>query len=705
MGGGSSNTFPGYHIFVSYVIFFTGLPDYLAQIFVAILFSSLIVVVAFLLTRKVLNESVALIVAFLVGVSEFDIDMLLWSGYPNIVTLMLIPLVFYLLLEQFRFPRLPIVIVASMLSAAIFLTHSLSTFMFIAIVLALSFFALCFPTRMDITRKDVLEWLVPLFVGGIIASPFLIQAAPIYLNLNSAVFSGGLPYIQKALLSTRLQPLNIVLPFFVCFFLYFVFSKYFHGKVIQFSTVLLTLWLIIPTALTQSYAIGLYTDYQRFLYFADLPLIIVVGLGIYLGTHLLSKGACRLLAVGRRLFKKEFSERKILRRNSQRFNQATVAVFATILILTPFLEIPTLFVTPADGFRSQSYYQVMNKPSYESLQWIQEYTPADAVFVADAWYGWWLGGAQRSTVSGVDPQFLTNQREFEPALLASRLLDTDYLVDNGLIQVRNDGGYISRHNPQVLAKMSNSYYPIPLLNFTNSETSITLLKEGNPVSVTLSDVPVTEMRMVNSSASVSICVSWVNDLLNYTEECTVYRGVRFINMTKTLSSDCPDVSFETLCLGAQTRSQLVADNNTSIDLLDPYFPVGCQLVFLSEQPAFTLADDNLTIICPLDNQSEAVVNFFVGTFEYPYYGENAQTYTARQTMFTDNLQTYIAKVSDLPLESFDYRRAITDLNASYIALRDPSQLSRFAKDPLFSLSFINEEVAIFQIHKFTLPYA
>ena len=57
-------------------------------------------VVAFLITRKVMNESVALIVAFLVAVSEYDIDMLLWSGYPNIITLMLIPLVFYLLLKK-----------------------------------------------------------------------------------------------------------------------------------------------------------------------------------------------------------------------------------------------------------------------------------------------------------------------------------------------------------------------------------------------------------------------------------------------------------------------------------------------------------------------------------------------------------------------------------------------------------------------------
>ncbi len=341
----------------------------------------------------------------------------------------------------------------------------------------------------------------------------------------------------------------------------------------------------------------------------------------------------------------------------------------------------------------------MNKPGYDSLQWIQKYTPTNSVFVADALYGWWLGGAQRPTVSGVEPQFLTNSREFEPALLASRLLDTDYLIDNGLIQVREDGGYCSRHNPQVLAKMSNSYSPIPFLNFTNSEKTITLFKDGNPVSVNLSEVPMIEMHLENSSTNASICVRWGNDLLNYTEKCTIYQGVRFMNMTETLSSNCPGISFETLSLGAQSRSHLVSDNNRSIELLDPYYPVGCQIVFPVTQPVVTFSEGNLTMLCPLNNQSEAVVNCYVGTFEYPYYGENAQTYMARQKIFVDNLQTYSVKVSDLPLDSFDYRQAIETLNASYIAIRDHSQISRFSKDPMFSLELINEEVAVFQIHK------
>jgi hypothetical protein len=117
MGGGSSVTFPGYHIFTSFVILFTGLPDYVAHALVVSLFSSLIVLVAFLITRKVWNVSAALIVALLVAVSRFDIEMLMWGGYPNVITLMLIPLAFYLFLEKTRLGRLPFLLTTSYVSS------------------------------------------------------------------------------------------------------------------------------------------------------------------------------------------------------------------------------------------------------------------------------------------------------------------------------------------------------------------------------------------------------------------------------------------------------------------------------------------------------------------------------------------------------------------------------------------------------------
>jgi hypothetical protein len=698
MGGGNSNTFPGYHIFVSCVIFFTGLPDYLAQALVAILFSSLLVMVAFLITRKVLNESIALIVAFLVGVSYYDIFILLWSGYPNIVTLMLIPLAFYLLLEKSRFSRLPRITVVSLLSAAIFLTHSLSAFMFIAIIFASVFIGFCFPRRVGVDRKGILEWLVPLFIGGLVVSPFLVQAAPIYLNLNSPMYTGGLPDIQKALLPLRLIPLEFVLPFFVCFFLYFALFKYLHVKIPKFSTILLLSWLIIPTALTQSYIVGFYMDYERFLYFADLPLIILIGTGIFLGARLLAKSSTWLLSAGRRLLPKRSAEKKILRHVNFHPSKIAVALFATILILVALFELPHFSMTPSDGFQMQAQQQVMNKPGYDAIKWIKSYTPTNSVFVADALYGWWLGGfAQRPTVSAVNPIFITNSREFEPALLATRLLDTDYLIDNGLIQIREDGGYTGNRNPEFLAKLSNSYYPLPFLNFNNSQTTITFRKSGDVTTVKLSEIYVREMCMENSSTFATIRVRWGNEFLNFTQKATVYQGVRFVNMTETVSSDNPTISFVNINFVVQTRGNVVAGNGASIELKDPYTNVAGQLIFAGAQPTVSQVSNRpLEVLFNLNSQSETKINFYVTVFEYSNLGSSSATQEGLHELFENNTKSYADKVAEFPLDAFDYQQAIADLNASYIAIRDYSQIPRFENDPVFSLLFINKEVAIFQ---------
>ena len=707
MGGGNSITFPGYHIFVANVILFTGLPDYFAQAIVAILFSTLLVFVAFLITRKLLNESVALIVAFLIAVSYYDIDILLWSGYPNIITLALIPLAFYLLLEKNRFTPLPRMAAVSLISAAIFLTHSLSTFMYIAVILATVFIAFISPNRIGISRKDLSEWLIPLFVGGLLVSPFLVQVAPVYLNLNSTVYTGGPANIQQALLSSRLLPLEYYLPFFIGFFLSFAIFKYVNKKIFQFPTVLLILWLIIPTLLTQSFVVGLYTDYQRFLYFAALPLIILIGTLIFLGARLLTRSTSWLSSFGGNVLQKRFGEGTILKYLSIHHpsKQTAETVFAIALMLIIFLQLPTVFVTPSAGLLIQSQQQVMNQPGYDAIQWIKQNTPTNSVFVSDALYGWWLGGfAQRPTVSAVDPIYITNSREFEPALLATRLLDTDYLVDNGLVQIREDGGYAANRNPEFLAKLSNSYYPFPFLNLNNSQTTITFSKSGILNTVSLSELPVKEMRLENSSTFATVSITWGNELLNFTQSETVYQGVRFVNMTEDISSDNPTVNLVNINFIAQTEGNVADENGSYIGLVDPYMNVAGQLIFTGALPSVTQTFNGpLKILYNLNTQSETEINFYVTVFEIPSPSENATTKTDLQELFTNNTKSYAQKVAEFPLDVFDYRQAITTLNASYIATRDYSQISKFAKDPMFSLQFDNKEVALFQIQKSDPP--
>ena len=682
MGGGTSNTFPGYHIFTAALLSFTSLPDYLAEAFSVIIFSTLTVTVTFLLTRKILNESIALITAFFMGVSFYDIYMLLWSGYPNIVTLMLIPLVFYLFLEKSRFTPLPFITTASLLSAAIFLTHSLSAVIFVAIILAPVLAVLCFPRHFGLDRKAALGWVVPLFVGALLVSPFLIQAAPFYLNLNSPVYTGGLRELQNMLLPNRVVPLGFLLPFFAFFFFGFVFFKYLPVKP-KFSVILIASWLIIPTILTQSYFAGFYIDYERFLYFAVLPLTILVAAGVFLGARLLSKGANRFSAVKKRLS----------------FNQA-VTGFAVILIVLVCFELPHFSLTLSEGVDLQGQLQFMDTEGYDGIQWVKNHTPTDSVIVSDAMYGWWLGGfAQRRAVAAMDPIFITNSREFEPAKLIGWLFDTDYLIDNGLIQVREDGGYVGRQNPEFLAKLNSSYYPLSFLYFDNSQTAIRYSKGEENLTVLASELSVKDMHMENSSDYASIIVTLGNDFFNFTQKTTVYKGVGFAEMTETLSSNNQKVIFQCLNFKAQTRGNLALGKGNFATLDDPSVNVAGQLIFPETQPTVRNASkDSFEISYNLNPNPNAQTRFYVSVFEYPELNSQEATQTGLQEKFLANTKCYTEKSGNTALDVLDYGQALVKLDVSYVALRDFSHRERFANDPLFTLEYVNEEVAIFRVN-------
>jgi hypothetical protein len=545
--------------------------------------------------------------------------------------------------------------------------------------------ALLFSRRIDFGKKDVLDWLIPIFVGCLIVSPFLVQAAPFYLNFTSPIYTGGLPELQKELLPIRLVPFGYILPFFVCFILGFAMFRFMHLKT-KFSVTLLAVWLIIPTVLTQSYLAGVYVDYERFLYFAALPLTIFVATGIFLSAPLIAKYT-----------KKLFSPKLHLTSLS---TNKTVILFTTILLLFACFFLPHFSMTPTEGFKLQGQLQVMNTPQYDAIQWIKNNTPTNSVIVSDALYGWWLGGfAQRRTVSAVEPVFLTNQREFEPAHLATRLLDSDYLVDNGLIQIQEDGGYTGNRNPEFLAKMNNSYYPYSFLNFNNSQTTITYKINGDTNTVKISELSVKEMHIENSSASATISITVGNQNFNLTQKTTVYRGVQFVNITETFSSSKPAVSFVGINFAVQTNGNLISESGDYVALENPSVNVAAQLIFTENQPTVRNTSKNcFEILFNLNSKHNNSINFYVSVFEYPELSSAEETKNGLQQLFLSNTQCYTEKTSDYALDVFDYRQAIADLNASYVALRDFSQFSRFANDPLFDLVYTNKEVAIFEVN-------
>ena len=703
MGGGLSLTFPGYHIFVSYIILASGIPDFIVHSLVVSLFSALIVAIAFLVTQKLWGFSTAFIVAFLVAVSRFDIEMLLWGGFPNVITLTLIPLVFYLYLQRKRFSLFPYLSVTTLIIGTIYLTHSLSAVMFVAIAFAFVVFGLIFSRKIGVTLKQLAFLVLPVLLGTMIVSPFLVDAVPAYIG---GTFTGNVSDIRLALLSTRVLPAEIVVPLFACVILFFLFSKEYKGKFLTVPALLLTLWIIIPMVFTQGYLVGLYTDYNRFLYFVLFPLLILIGMVVDHSARLLSQIAHAYLSVPREKIQLWREMDELERRLRPYLTRKNIySIFLLLLILLLFLVVQ-IFVTPWEGARVQGFYQVMTDAGYDAIQWARANTAPNSVFISDALYGWWLGGfAKRPTISAVDPQYLTLSREVEPAKAARYLLDSDYVIDNGLIQIREDGGYLGRHNPMVLGKLNWTYFPYPFFNFNNKDTTVVLSYGAEVKYFSLDRLAVRDMKLENNSEQAKLSVKKGNSLFNFSQTLTVYKNRQFVNMSITIEStaEVELLSFDSVLHirgipinrtdtvglfeeGSKVLGQLIYNENypEKVEIITPENPSGLEFRYNLHGDAFAQIQLFVSAFSVSDLQS---IYQDVVIWENPYLNE----------LMTNNTKTYLNPVGDSSIEVFDYRKALGDWNISYVACRDSAILPKFSRDPIFSTVFINTEVAVFKV--------
>ncbi|MDR0492428.1 MAG: hypothetical protein LBH74_02150 [Nitrososphaerota archaeon] len=704
IGGGISLTFPGYHIFTTSVMMLTGLPEYIAHVAIVGLFSALMVVCAFLITQKAWSVPAAFIVAVLMVISRFDIEMLLWSGYPNVITLMLIPLTFYLYLQKDRFSKAPFLISTSILAAALFLTHSLSAAMFGGITVAVALFVLLFPDKFGVSRKIVLYWGMSIALGAVLVLPFLVKAIPTYLK------EYGSSEITGATLSARVLPLELVLPLFGIFVAFFVFSKKFYNKPLTLPAFFLSMWVGLPLILTQGYLVGLPVDYNRFMYFLLLPMFVFMAVLIDYGSDFFAKKINAYLSA---------AGQPIQRYAAALTSKRLYSMFIVFFLLFSFTMLP-IFMTPAlnVGHSTQDFYQAMTEPGWDAIQWIKANTSPQAVFVADAWYGWWLGGfAQRPTLSAVDPQYLTVNREVDNATFARTLLDTDYVLDNGYIQVRDDGGYIARHNPEILVAQNWTYYPYSFFNFDSKNTKIEYQINGRsqPV-VSLAELVVKDMQIESNYDQAKITVVRGNDDFNYTVSTILYRNVRFVNLTSTLTSLHSGVVFNRVHIDVEaTGFQVHYNNKVTIALVETGTKSFGQLIFTTPPETVDLSEkgdpkvvEGIGLTYFLDDQPQGEIQMLAGAYSA---SNNPGLYTNPTTInnafiqiVSDNLVAALNPMEkDRNWTNFDYRAELQARSITYVVCRlsdaaEAEIIPKFRLDPMFSLVFINKEVAIFRVN-------
>lgn len=698
MGGGVSATNPGYHVFLVFFGALTGAPDYLAHSMVAAFFSTIMVLCVLLVVRRVWSEPAAFIAAFLAAFSSSDISMLSWGGYPNIIALLLIPVVFYLFLRQSSFSLKVYLVTTSLLVAAMFLTHVFSALIFVAITVFTLFVSTVFSKWTQLSIRQAVSWLAPIVFGALLVSPYLFAIVPVYFGSEGTI-TGAVVETKQNLLATRLIPLEVVCLSFVPVFLFFVLSKRFNGKYLTIHAVLSAAWILVPAAMTQSYLLGVYLDYERFIYFLFVPVIIFTALLIESGSRAFSKIVCQVYNLITGIAAKTKLE-------WVRFRAATVSfhsfVYSAIVLCLLFLSLfsTPIFAAPNRGFDDAGYYQLMTSPKYDAIQWIKTNTPTNAVLVASAEYGWWLSGfAQRPTLSGANPKFLILAREIEPAEIARNLLRTDYFIDNGFMQVNYYRSHVDGNSFEVATMLNGSDILHPVLSIRDTDINVLYRNNDTAQHLNIEQSSITKMQIINGTNWASFQITAENQELVLTESITIYTGVRFAKVTINLQSKVEGISFDWLHVPFMSRGAPTQYGN-SIGFVDSSVYGISQMIFPENQlgnKVFMQENPNtFKLVGSLDGESTAQMEFFTGFYQYQPSEDPQNSYV--HELMANNAKTYLDSVSNLPLEFFDYQKAIDAWNISHVVVTDLESVPRFAFDPAFSIVYKSGEVAVFRVN-------
>src|SRR4030042_5511719 len=70
-----------------------------------------------------------------------------------------------------------------------------------------------------------------------------------------------------------------------------------------------------------------------------------------------------------------------------RSRKTLYACFSLVLLVLAFFAVP-VFLTPVQGATIKRFYQTMNSPEYEAIEWARKNTATDSIFVSDALSGW-----------------------------------------------------------------------------------------------------------------------------------------------------------------------------------------------------------------------------------------------------------------------------------------------------------------------------
>jgi hypothetical protein len=696
MGGEPLATPPGFHFFVSTIILFTGMPLLIAQLLTAAFFSSFIVFPAYLISKKIWRSSHAgTLAAFFAAVSALSLEMISWGGYTNIISLALLVLVFYIFLKDTKQPNNSNLLMGTLLLSGFILSHTFSLFVFFLILifyLVFLFIGKGLKLKEIKLLKSLRFFIVTIIVGALLILPWLLRVLSFYTNASSdGVLFGGLEENKNLILANRSVD-KIVLTLIIAVFPAFFMFKASRKRYADTGSLLLLAWFLVPVLLTQSQILGIFVDYSRFLYFIDFPGILLLSGGLF---HIFRYSSIGINKISR--IKWDWVKKIV-----------PAIVFVASLYIAIVLSPWSIF--PSEAIERVDFYTTIHRPEATGLEWIQNRTADSSVLVADHLYGWWLSGVgKRTTLSAAGLEFLLYSHEIEVAKSAQRLLDTDYYIDNGLIQVREDGPYFPRHNP-LFSIETRSGKPYSLFQFQDNMTVLCYYQidiQGQKeleTNITLSDIKKIEASIISEDEkSTILTITRENDLFTVNKTLIVQRGVRFAELsyeikTKNIQTNVSEIFFQ---IYTQEGNETIPPDLSMIGLYDPYQRVCGQAICSESIPTeitYKGVEDEPTrfeMLYKFSRKPYMKIKMLVGVFD----AENLSFPEEVEETYRELSGTPMASVTSDPVITWDYHQMVAEYNVSFVVCRDYMVYPKFSQDPKFRLVFKGDNVAIFQVAK------
>ncbi len=591
-------------------------------------------------------------------------------------------MVAYLILRDMDSKNWKNIILAGLLMGSIVFAHLFSFLVFSAIVFAYIILFLIFKFLRFLPReplKNLSSLVLPVAFGLLIALPWLVLTSNSYAGNP---LTGTAENREIILFTRRVEVGGLMMVTFLFLISFFTFRAA-RGKWIDSRSLLVAVWFIMPVALTQSYRVGIVVDFVRFVYFGDFP------------GHLLLAALIFYIVASLFLINKKLSE-LTTKAHVQRMIRNIPRIALSLFLLALVMGFSPASLSPAQSVVKADFYTVTGSPEFNAIEWIREKTPGSSVLACDHLYGWWLSGfAERPTLSAVPPQYLLYPFEVQRAKETTLLLETDYFIDNGLIQVKENGAYLARYNPVFF--IQRKQLPFSLLHFNESEATIFIQRRDTPEVVSLFDLDVVSTQWISKNENLAILrVTRENNFLHVEKTLEVQRGVRFAELTYDIQARDRETTIDWLRLIPHIIEGRILLTDSMLGLYDVHQKVSGQVIFEEQRPAVKIYTtervSSAELLYTTKENSIIRIRLLIGVFdaENLAYAEVLETYEKL-------LQNPKQIVTDLPVTEWDYLGMIKDYNVSFVICRDRWTYSKFANDPKFQMVYSNQRVTIFKV--------